>query len=204
MRDPNTMAQIAEACVAGGAAAIRCQGIDDIRAIKERVDVPVIGLVKEGSDGVFITPTFDLALKTAAAGADIVALDATDRPRPDGLTFQKTVHELGKRDIITLGDCSSLNDIGRSFDAGCLFAATTLSRGGAAIEHGASVGPDLRLIQDAAQRYPHKPLICEGCVHTPQDAQAALKAGAFAVVVGTAITHPATITSWYRDAMYSL
>ena len=62
MRHPETMAQIAEACVQGGAAAIRCQGLSDIAAIKGRVEVPVIGLWKEGHDGVYIAPSLRHAI----------------------------------------------------------------------------------------------------------------------------------------------
>ena len=87
MRDPRTMSQVAQACVAGGAAAIRVQGLDDIRATSAVVDVRVIGLGKEGDEGVYITPTLDLALACAEAGAHIVAIDATSRPRPDTPTF---------------------------------------------------------------------------------------------------------------------
>ena len=87
MRHPETMAQIARAAEIGGAAAIRCQGLSDISAIKGRVDVPVIGLWKEGHEGVYITPSLRHARACVMAGADIVALDATGRPRLDGRSF---------------------------------------------------------------------------------------------------------------------
>ena len=77
MRHPETMAQIARACELGGAAAIRCQGLSDIAAVKGRVEIPVIGLWKEGHDGVYITPTLRHAIACVNAGADVVALDAT-------------------------------------------------------------------------------------------------------------------------------
>ena len=77
MRHPETMAQIARAAEIGGAAAIRCQGLSDISAIKGRVDVPVIGLWKEGHEGVYITPSLRHARACVMAGSDIVALDAT-------------------------------------------------------------------------------------------------------------------------------
>ena len=94
LRHPETMAQMARACELGGAAAIRCQGLADIAAVKGRVEVPVIGLWKEGHEGVFITPTLRHALACAHAGADVVALDATDRARPDGRTFEQTVEAI--------------------------------------------------------------------------------------------------------------
>ena len=94
MRHPETMAQIARAAEIGGAAAIRCQGLSDISAIKGRVDVPVIGLWKEGHEGVYITPSLRHARACVMAGSDIVALDATGRPRLDGLSFAETVKAL--------------------------------------------------------------------------------------------------------------
>lgn len=81
MRHPETMAQIARAAELGGAAAIRCQGLADISAIKGRVKVPVIGLWKEGDEGIYITPTLRHARACSMAGADVVAIDATGRPQ---------------------------------------------------------------------------------------------------------------------------
>lgn len=91
LRTPEAMALMARACELGGAAAIRCQGLADISAIKGRVEVPVIGLWKDGHDGVYITPTLRHARACVAAGADIVAIDATDRPRPDGKSVADTL-----------------------------------------------------------------------------------------------------------------
>lgn len=201
MRTPETMAAIARACELGGAAAIRCQGLSDISAIKGRVEVPVIGLWKEGHDGVFITPTLRHALACVYAGADIVALDATDRPRPDGRTFEQTVSELRERtDTLIMADCASIEDIRRGFAAGCDVCSTTLSHGNKAWGTALDDGPDLPLLRQAAEEFPGMPVCCEGHVHTPADAAAAIQAGAWMVVSGTAITHPTTITSWFVEA----
>lgn len=202
MRHPETMAQIARACELGGAAAIRCQGLSDIAAIKGRVEVPVIGLWKEGHDGVFITPTLRHAIACVNAGADIVALDATDRPRPDGRTFEQTVAELrAATDTLVMADCSNIEDIRRGFAAGCDVCSTTLSHGTNVINTGLADGPNLPLLREAHEEFPELPVICEGRVHTPEDARAALDAGAWAIVSGTAITHPTTITKWFRVAL---
>ena len=83
------MAKMAMAAQIGGAAAIRANGPTDIRAIKEAVDLPVIGLYKQGDSGVYITPTFDAAAEIAEAGADVIALDCSDRPRPDGTRIEE-------------------------------------------------------------------------------------------------------------------
>jgi N-acylglucosamine-6-phosphate 2-epimerase len=201
LRHPETMAQMARACELGGCAAIRCQGLSDIAAIKGRCEVPVIGLWKEGHEGVYITPTLRHARACVMAGADIVALDATDRPRPDGLTFEQTVAELKKEGTIIMADCATIEDVRRGHAAGCDICSTTLSHGVAAIDCVASDGPDLPLLKQAAEEFPGFPIICEGRVHSPQDAKDALEAGAWAVVVGTAITHPTSLTSWFIAGM---
>lgn len=200
MRDPRTMALIAAAAELGGAAAIRCQGLGDITAIKGQVSVPVIGLWKEGKDGVFITPTLRHARACSAAGADIVALDATRRPRPDGLTYAETIKALHDDGIVVMADCGSLEDARMAAEAGSDILSTTLS--GYSGERKKTVGPDLDLLSQMVEEF-DRPVLCEGRVHSPEQARAALDAGAWSVVVGTAITHPTTITSWFTEALHS-
>ena len=176
LRTPETMAQMSRACELGGAAAIRCQGLADIAAIKGRCEVPVIGLWKDGHEGVYITPTLRHARACVAAGADIVAIDATDRPRPDGKTVEDTFRPLHEEGVLLMADCATID---------CTMAD----------------GPDLPLLRQATEEFPGLPIICEGRVHTPEEARAAIDAGAWAVVVGTAITHPTSITSWFKAAL---
>ncbi|MBN8424629.1 N-acetylmannosamine-6-phosphate 2-epimerase [Microbacterium esteraromaticum] len=198
MRDPRTMSQVAQAAIAGGAAGIRVQGIADIRAVAD-LDVPVVGLWKDGDDDVFITPTLDHARAVMDAGADIVAIDGTRRARPDGLTLAETIHGIRAHgDVLVMADCGSLADAVAAEAAGADFLGTTLS--GYTGERPKTDGPDLELISlisDACERA----VIAEGRLHTPAQAAAAIGAGAFAVCVGTAITHPSTITSWFADAV---
>ncbi|OFK24782.1 N-acetylmannosamine-6-phosphate 2-epimerase [Olsenella sp. HMSC062G07] len=202
LRHPETMALMAEACEQGGAVAIRCQGLADIAAIKGRVEVPVIGLWKEGHEGVYITPTLRHALACVNAGSDVVALDATSRPRPDGRTFEQTVRELRARcDTLVMADCMTIEDIRGAVRVGVDLVSTTLSHNKAAIDTTMGDGPDLALLRQATAEFPDVPVICEGHVHTPADAAAALKAGAWAVVAGTGITHPTSITRWFCAAL---
>ncbi len=202
LRHPETMAQMARAAEIGGAVAIRCQGLADISAIKGRVEVPVIGLWKEGHEGVYITPTLRHARACVVAGADIVAIDATDRPRPDGRSFSETIEALRRTDeILVMADCATIDDIRRAVAAGADLVSTTLSHGVAAIDCTMADGPDLPLLRQAVSEFPDVPMVCEGRVHTPADAHAAIEAGAWAVVVGTAITHPTSITSWFAAAL---
>ena len=201
LRTPETMAQMSRACELGGAAAIRCQGISDIAAIKGRVEVPVIGLWKDGHEGVYITPTLRHARACVAAGADIVAIDATDRHRPDGKLLEDTVRPLQEEGVLLMADCMTIEDIRHAYDLGFDLVSTTLSHNKPAIETSLNEGPDLPLLRQAVEEFPDLPIICEGHVHTPQDARAALGAGAWSVVVGTAITHPTSVTSWFKAAL---
>lgn len=203
MRDPRTMAQVAAAALVGGAAGIRVQGLADIRAVAES-PVPIVGLWKDGEAEVFITPTLEHAKAVADAGADIVAIDGTRRPRPDGLTLAETIEGLrahfveSGRDALIMADCGSLDDAVAAEEAGADILGTTLS--GYTGERPKSDGPDLELIGLVAGRCT-RPVVAEGRIHTPAHAAAAIAAGAFAVCVGTAITHPSTITSWFADAV---
>lgn len=202
LRTPEVMALMSRACELGGAAAIRCQGLSDISAIKGRVDIPVIGLWKEGHEGVYITPTLRHALAVVNAGADVVALDATDRPRPDGRTFAETVAAIRERaETLIMADCMTIDDIRNAVACGCDLVSTTLSHNKPAIETTLDEGPDVALLAQATAEFPDVPIICEGHVHTPADAKAAIDAGAWAVVVGTAITHPTSLTSWFKAAI---
>lgn len=198
MRDPGTIARIAKAVEIGGAAAIRCQGLADIQAIKGQVDVPVIGLWKEGHEGIYITPTLRHARACSLAGADIVAIDATRRPRPDGRTFAEVVEALHAEDVLVMADCGSLEDARMADEAGADILSSTLA--GYTGEREKTEGPDLELLRLMTAEF-DRPVICEGRVHTPEQARAAIEAGAWAVVVGTAITHPTTITTWFASAV---
>ena len=199
LRHPETMAQMARAAEIGGAAAIRCQGLSDIATIKGRVEIPVIGLWKEGHEGVYITPTLRHARACISAGADVVAIDATDRPRPDGRTFEETVEAL-RGETLVMADCSCMADVERALAAGVDIVSTTLA--GYTPSRPKTEGPDLELLREAvAAAGEDVPVFCEGRVHTPEDARAAMEAGAFAVVVGTAITHPTSVTGWFAKAV---
>lgn len=200
MRDPRTMAQVAASAVRGGAAAVRVQGIADIQVVRSAVEVPVIGLWKDGDTGVYITPTYQHAYAVALAGAHVVAVDGTRRPRPDGLTLTQTIDRIHRdTNALVMADCGSLEDARVAAEAGADLMGTTLA--GYTGERPKTDGPDLELLQAMSQADIGIPIIAEGRIHTPSQASAAVAVGAHAVVVGTAITHPATITSWFVDAV---
>ncbi|MGO1339784.1 MAG: N-acetylmannosamine-6-phosphate 2-epimerase, partial [Cellulosimicrobium funkei] len=146
-----------------------------------------------------ITPTLRHAVAVADAGAHVVALDGTRRPRPDGLTLAETVARLRETtDALVMADCGSLDDALAAQDAGVDLLGTTLS--GYTGERPRTDGPDLALVDEMVAACT-LPVVVEGRVHTPAQAAEAMAHGAFAVCVGTAITHPTTLTSWFVGAV---
>ena len=199
MRTPDTMCRVAQAAATGGAVGIRAQGLDDIAAIRAAVDLPLIGLWKDGDDDVFITPTLEHALAVAQAGAHVVAIDGTVRRRPDGLSLAATIAAVHKlTGALVMADCSTFDEGVAAAAAGADLVGTTLAGYTAYTEKGD--GPDVGLVARLAASL-RVPVIAEGRIHTPAQAAAAMHAGAHAVVVGTAITHPTTITGWFAAAI---
>jgi N-acylglucosamine-6-phosphate 2-epimerase len=193
MRDPYVQARVAASALMGGAVGVRVNGTDDIAAVRDLVpSAPVIGLVKAGSAAVFITPTAAHALAAAAVGADIVAVDATDRPRPDGTRFADTVAALhAHTDALVLADIATLSQGVAAVEAGADAVATTLAgyTSGAATDD----QPDVGLVEDLTAHLA-VPVVAEGRYRTADDVARAFHHGAHAVVVGNAVTSPLWLT----------
>lgn len=198
LRSTEAMTAMALSARDGGAAGIRAQGPDDIAAIRAAVPLPLIGLWKDGGDDVFITPTLKHARVVVEAGADIVAVDGTRRPRPDGRTLREVVDGIHEAGASVLADCGSLADGLAAVGAGADAVATSLA--GYTGERDKADGPDIELIEQLAARL-DVPVLAEGRIGTPEQARAVLEAGAWAVVVGTAITHPTTLTRRFVAAL---
>lgn len=190
---------LARAAERGRAAGLRVDSPGTVAAIRAAVRLPILGINKTGArDGVFITPTFAAAEAVVAAGADIVAVDGTDRPRPGGETLAAMISrihdELGVR---VMADIDSVASGVFAAEAGADYLGTTLAgyTGGAVPE-----GPDIALIGDLVAAV-ETPVVAEGRLHTPAHARAALDAGAWAVVVGQAITSPEAILRRFHRAL---
>ena len=199
LHGPVHMAAMAQAAHQGGAVAVRANGPADIAAIRAVTDLPIIGIVKDFSQPeVMITPDTPSALAVLRVGAQIVALDCTDRPRPKGTPWQailSAVHGAGGQ---VMADISTFDEGLAAAEAGADYVATTLS-GYTAATRGTGPGPDLTLVA-ALARATATPIIAEGRIATPAQARQALDAGAHAVVVGTMITNPRAITQTFvRD-----
>ncbi len=195
------MARMAQAAIAGGAVGIRAGTPPDIAAIRAVSTLPLIGLWKVDTLGfdVYITPSVLHAQAVAGAGADIVAVDATARPRPEGGTageFIRMVRQATGRDV--LADVSTLDEGIAAQEAGAAFVSTTMS--GYTPYSPQQTGPDIDLVRALAARL-QVPVIAEGRIATPEQARAALEAGAWAVVVGGAITRPQQITARFAASL---
>jgi N-acylglucosamine-6-phosphate 2-epimerase len=192
LHGPASMALMARAAVAGGAAAIRANGAADVAAIREAVDVPILGINKLGDPrGVFITPDVEAAAAVVAAGAAVVAVDGTLRPRPDGRTLRDHVAEIHERlGVEVMADVDSLEAGVAAREAGVDLVASTLSG-----YTGTDVpdGPDVELVARLAAAL-DCPVVAEGRYWTPEDVRAGFDANAHAIVIGTAITNPTAIT----------
>lgn len=195
LHGPAFMAAMAQAAEQGGALALRANGPADIAAIRAVSRLPIIGILKRWDDRfpVYITPDFASAEAIAAAGADIIALDATARPR-DGEPLDRLIarirDELGKP---VFADCATLEDGVRAAALGASYIATTLSGYTPETEARKVSGPDIALIEALAKAV-SQPIIAEGRFEQPEQLELAFAAGAHAVVVGTAITNPREIT----------
>ena len=195
LHGPAFMAAMAEAAEQGGALALRANGPADIAAIRAVSRLPIIGILKRWDDRfpVYITPDFASAEAVAAAGADIIAIDATDRPR-DGEPLDRLIarirDELGKP---VFADCATLEDGLRAAALGASYIATTLSGYTPETEGRKALGPDIALIAALAEAV-SVPIVAEGRFEQPEQLEIAFAAGAHAVVVGTAITNPREIT----------
>lgn len=200
---PQYLALFARAAEMGGASGLRACGAANIQAIRGASTLPIIGLTKSYyADGyVLITADLDDVESVLAAGADIVAVDATSRARPNGLDGGEFVSRIkSKFECVVLADVSTLEEGLRALDAGADAVATTLSGYTPATSKHASDQPDWELL-GALATAASAPVIMEGHLWTPDQARQALEGGAFAVVVGTAITRPRVVTRAYVDRM---
>jgi len=188
LHDPAVIAAIAQAAVNNGAAGVRIDTPTHIRAVRQRVQVPIIGLWKQGIPGfeVYITPQFQQAQAIAAAGADIIAIDATARPRPGQETVPKLIAQIHSQlGLPVMADVDTLEAAIAAEAAGADCIGTTLY--GYTAETANQSPPGLDLLAQMVQQL-KVPAICEGGIASPAMAQSALERGAYAVVVGTDIT----------------
>ena len=202
LHGPVFMAAMAAAAVAGGAAGIRADGVADISAIRAAIgpEIPIMGIskLKLPDGGLFITPTGESAAAVIAAGAQLVALESTTRPRPSDESLAEVVAAIHAAGGLAMADCGTLEDARAAVEAGVDAVGTTMS---GYVGGPKQAGPDFALIEAMVAELP-VPVFAEGRVWTREDARRALDLGASFVVVGTAITNPQAITEHFLAAMH--
>jgi N-acylglucosamine-6-phosphate 2-epimerase len=202
LHGPHFMAAMASAAIAGGAVGIRADGVADITAIRNQIgpDVPIMGIFKVmQSDGsLFITPSAQAARAVLAAGARLVALDGTARPRPGGENLADVVAAIHAAGGAALADVGTLEDARYAVSCDVDAVGTTLS--GYTPDSPQSEEPDFLLLERLAHDCT-VPVFAEGRIWTREEARQAIELGAAFVVVGTAITNPIAITARFVAAL---
>lgn len=187
------MGRMALAAKQGGASGIRAQSVEDINEIMSVVDLPVIGIIKRNYDdsSIYITPTKKEVNELLQTKCQMIAIDATNRKRPNDETIQELldlIHQVGR---LAMADISTYEEAVNAEKLGFDVISTTLC--GYTSYSTIYEGPNLELIGQLVQDL-HIPVIAEGKINNPEDLKAVLNAGAFSAVVGGAITRPQLIT----------
>ena len=202
VEEKSIMYLMARAAKQAGTPAIRTSSIRDVIAIKEETGLPVIGLIKIKYEGFesYITPTMKEVDELAAAGSDVIAFDCTAQKRGDGKTIDEFIAEVRKKypDAILMADISTYEEGINAWKLGVDMVGTTMS--GYTAHSPKTDGPDYELVKRLSAEV-DIPVIGEGRVHSPEQAVEMLNAGAFAVVVGGAITRPLEIAQRFIKAV---
>lgn len=200
LHSPFIMGRMALAATQAGASGIRAQSMADILEIKKNTNLPIIGIVKRNYDDsdIYITPTKKEVDELLAVGCEMIALDATNRTRPNGEKIEDLVNYIKSKGIETMADCSTFEECVEAERNGFDCVSTTLC---GYTPYSVNVeGPNIELIKKLVATL-KIPVIAEGKVNTPDDLKAVLDAGAYCAVVGGAITRPQNIAKRFVDAI---
>lgn len=202
LHSPFIMSKMAYAAMLGGAKGIRANSIEDIRAIKKEVDLPIIGIIKAvyENSNVHITPTRKEIDLLVEEGVEIIALDATKRMRPDGKRISELFPDIRNqyKNQLFMADCSTYEEACEAYRLGFDCIGTTLS-GYTSYTKDVHL-PNVSLLERLVEELP-VPIIAEGGIWSPEQLKQCFRAGIHAAVVGTAITRPMDITKRFVNAI---
>ena len=203
VKEQSVMPLMARAAKQAGAKMIRTSSVRDIVGIKEETGLPVIGLIKREYPGYTgrITMTMREVDECMEAMADIVSIDCTDCTRGDGLTPAQFLLKVREKypNIIIMADCATYDEAIAAYNAGADLVGTTMN-GYTPQTKDQTGDPNFALVEQLARDLPC-PVIAEGRIHTPEQARRMLELGAWAVVVGGAITRPLEIAARFMAAV---
>lgn len=200
LHSPFIMGRMARAAKEGGAVAIRAQGVDDIIEIKRVTNLPVIGIIKRNykDSEVFITPTEKEIKELIETGCEMIALDATNRTRPNNEKIKDLLELIHKSKRLAMADISTYEEGIKAQEMGFDCISTTLS--GYTSYSTQSDKVDFKLLEELVKDC-SIPVICEGRIYTPEELKEAFDLGAYSVVIGGAITRPQQITERFVKAI---
>lgn len=192
LHSPMIMGRMALAAKNAGAAGIRAQGVEDIIEIKQVTGLPVIGIIKRNypDSEVFITATKKEVQELLATDCEMIALDATIRPRPNGELLQDLLDQIHAANRLAMADCSTVEEAKIAEEMGFDCVSTTLA--GYTSYSTQTSGPDVELVKQLVKDC-QIPVIAEGKIHTPEQLKEIMDLGVYSAVVGGAITRPQEI-----------
>lgn len=204
LHSPYIMGRMALAAKEGGAYGIRANTKEDIKEIKDTVDLPVIGIVKRDypDSKVYITPTMKEVDELMEVQPEVIALDATQELRPGGVTLDGFFEEVRKKypDQLWMADCSTIEEAIHADKLGFDFIGTTLVGYTDQSRDDRIEADDFRILRKIIEKVEHK-VIAEGNINTPKKVQRVIELGAYSVVVGSAITRPQLITKTFSEVL---
>ncbi|MBE1290854.1 MAG: putative N-acetylmannosamine-6-phosphate 2-epimerase [Rhodobacteraceae bacterium] len=198
MDRPDIILAMAQAAVAGGAVGVRVEGAQNVAAVRAGLTQPIIGIVKRdlADSPVRITPLLQDVKDLAAAGADVIAYDATNRVRPHKPA--EILQEILALNCLAMADCATVTDAMEAARGGAQILGSTLS-GYTTETETAVTDPDLHLVAELHEL--NRFVMAEGRYDTPTLARRALEAGADCVTVGTVLTRLEVNTAKFQDAL---
>jgi N-acylglucosamine-6-phosphate 2-epimerase len=205
---PDHILAMALSVINGGARGLRLESEEHIAHVRKRTGVPIVGLIKAAGireedrlRTVYITPTFYECTAIARAGADVVAVDATARRRPDDSSVEQIIKRVHRElDKLVWADVSNFEEGMAASRAGADIISTTLSGYTEETIVSPDTPPDFPLLSKLVEST-KLPVVLEGRVWQPDDVREGYRRGAFAVVVGSAITRPQLITNRFVKAL---
>ncbi|MCB0713935.1 MAG: putative N-acetylmannosamine-6-phosphate 2-epimerase [Ignavibacteriae bacterium] len=206
---PSHCALFAQSAMLGGAVGIRAEGLDNIKEIRATVRLPIIGCIRGNYDDdlPLVTPDMAAVDNLYRVGVDVIAIDATSRQRPgtiiDGTRFLGDMRKRYPAHLL-LADISSVEEGIKAVEAGADALSTVLfGRTPETMELAASPEDHLELLHKLASAI-NQPVFAEGFIWNTADAEAALNAGAYGVIVGGAITRPRVLTQIFAETVESV